>query len=339
MLWRNPQKNRCRAALPIGTISIILLISPFLNACSGKSGEFGESNNGKEQNDVEKRSLTKRPSNTKLVLLGTGTPIPEIASSGPATAVVTGGRAYLVDAGVGIVRQAQAAFEKGTKELQPDLLSIVFFTHLHSDHTLGYPDLIFTPWIIGADQGLDVYGPPGIKEMTQHILNAWSDDLYIREKSKDPTQAIANKIRIHEISPGQVYKDSAVTVTAVPVHHGDWEHVYGYKFNTGEKNIVISGDTTPTKTIISACGGCDILLHEVYSNTGYLQGPPSWRKYHSEFHTSTVELANLAKAAKPKQLVLYHKLFFGQTDDGLVKEITDHYKGKVSLGHDLDVYE
>lgn len=279
-----------------------------------------------------------KPAATKLVLLGTGTPIPEIGSMGPASAVVTGGRAYLVDAGAGVVRQAQAAFEKGTPELQSDQLNIVFITHLHSDHTLGYPDLIFTPWVVGADQGLEVYGPPGIKKMTYHILEAWKDDLYIREKSKDPNQAIANKIRVHEIAPGQIYKDHAVTVTAIPVKHGEWEHVYGFKFVTADRTIVISGDTTPTKSIINACNGCDILLHEVYSHSGFQMGPPSWKKYHSSYHTSTLELAKLAKSAKPKHLILYHKLFFGQTDDGLVKEITDHYDGNVSLGNDLDVY-
>ena len=40
---------------------------------------------------------------------------------------------------------------------------------------------------------------------------------------------------------------------------------YGYKFETADKTIVISGDTTPTDALVEAATGCDILVHEVYS--------------------------------------------------------------------------
>src|SRR5438132_8331960 len=88
-------------------------------------------------------------SGTKIVLLGTGTPRPYPDRSGPATAIVVGERAYLVDFGPGVVRRAAAAAEKGTPELESTNLKVAFLTHLHSDHTAGYPDLILTPWVMG----------------------------------------------------------------------------------------------------------------------------------------------------------------------------------------------
>ena len=96
---------------------------------------------------------------TQVVLLGTGTPRPEPDRSGPATAIVVNSTAYLVDVGPGIVRRAAAAFEKGIPALAPDKLQTAFITHLHSDHTVGYPDLIFTTWVQGRRGPLKVYGP------------------------------------------------------------------------------------------------------------------------------------------------------------------------------------
>src|SRR5258708_1186690 len=88
-------------------------------------------------------------SGTKIILLGTGTPRPFPDRSGPATAIVVDGRAYLVDFGPGVVRRAAAAAERGTSALDPARITMAFATHLHSDHTAGLPDLILIPCVRG----------------------------------------------------------------------------------------------------------------------------------------------------------------------------------------------
>ena len=115
---------------------------------------------------------------TQIVMLGTGTPRPDPDRAGPATAVVVNDTPYLVDFGAGVIRRATAAYHKGVIALGYGGVNIktVFLTHLHTDHTIGYPDLIFTPWTMGRHEPLAVYGPRGIGAMTKDILKAWQID-------------------------------------------------------------------------------------------------------------------------------------------------------------------
>jgi len=211
-------------------------------------------------------------------------------------------------------------------------------THLHSDHTAGYPDLILTPWVLERKEPLQVYGPKGIKAMTGHILKAYREDIDIRLGGGEPSNKTGYKVIAHEIKPGIVYKDENVTVKAFLVNHGSWPEAYGFRFETPDRTIVISGDCRPSPSVIQNCNGCDVLIHEVYSQAGFATRPAEWQRYHSRYHTSSRELAELASKARPGLLVLYHQLFWDTSDDDLLKEVRAGYAGKVVSGRDLDVY-
>jgi ribonuclease BN (tRNA processing enzyme) len=143
---------------------------------------------------------------TQVVMLGTGNPLPDPARSGPATAVVVDDVAYLFDCGPGVVRRASAAAAKlGLAALDPTNLHHLFVTHLHSDHTLGYPDLIFTPWVVGRTAPLEVYGPPGLAAMTDHLRAAYSEDVAVRSEQEDRAPTIPS---VHEIEPGMIFQDA-----------------------------------------------------------------------------------------------------------------------------------
>src|SRR5579864_4483471 len=117
---------------------------------------------------------------TRVLLLGTGTPVPDPDRSGPATAIVVDDRAYLIDFGPGVVRRAEAAALGGVTAAEPGNLKVAFVTHLHSDHTAGYSDLILSGWTSGRAVPLEVYGPPGLQAMTGHILQAYRVDIETR---------------------------------------------------------------------------------------------------------------------------------------------------------------
>ncbi|HEY2162547.1 MAG TPA: MBL fold metallo-hydrolase, partial [Gemmatimonadaceae bacterium] len=182
-------------------------------------------------------AMVRQADTTVVILLGTGNPVPDPDAAGPATAIVVGSRVFLFDAGAGVMRRVRAA---GLPVAGPTAL---FITHLHSDHTLGYPDVIFTTWVMGRTKPLDVFGPRGLQSMTDHIAAAWKEDIDVRTNGLEHRPSTGYAVRVHEISPGIVYDSAGVKITAIPVLHGSWKEAYGYRVDTPDRSIVLSGDT------------------------------------------------------------------------------------------------
>jgi Metal-dependent hydrolases of the beta-lactamase superfamily III len=291
-------------------------------------------------------AISAQTSRTQIVMLGTGTPIPDPDRSGPAVAIIVDSVAYLFDAGTGVVRRAAAAGRNGVKPFAPSTpkaqpapkFDRVFLTHLHSDHTLGLADVIFTPWIQGRVAPLDIYGPPGTKRLVKGILDGNAEDIEERTHSSGGPSANGWNSVVHEISEGEVFRDSRITVTAFAVPHADWKYAFGYRIKTPDRTIVISGDKRPNDVIARQCNECDVLIHEVYSNSGFVTLPKLRQVYHAHAHTSATDVGDIATLAKPKLLILTHQLFFGSTDETLLAEVRSHFSGHVVSAKDLDVY-
>jgi ribonuclease BN (tRNA processing enzyme) len=268
---------------------------------------------------------------TRVILLGSGTPIVDPDRMGPAVAIVTGEQVYLVDCGAGIVRRAVQA---GLRTAQ---LTRVFVTHLHSDHTTGLPDLMFTPEVVGRPAGLELFGPPGLERMVRLVREAWSEDLDIRLHGGEPLKSNSYTFHARDLKAGEIYKDDFIRVTAIEVPHGKWPHAFGYKFEAKDKVIVVSGDTTYSEKLLEAAKGCDILVHEVYAKQGLDRMSAAWQAYHSTYHTSAADVGKVATLAKAKKVVLYHQLLLGATAEQLLTEVRSTYSGEVIYGKDLDV--
>ena len=303
--------------------------------------------------------LKEHTNRTKVVLLGTGTPVPDPERSGPATAIVVDDSVYLVDFGPGVVRRAKAAvLERHIAALEPANLKVAFATHLHSDHTAGYPDLILTGWTSGRRTPLEVYGPAGLESMTDHILQAYRIDIETRTNPEGNQRGNPEgwKVNAHEIKSGVIYKDANVTVTAFPTKHA--MESYGYRFDTPDRSVVISGDTNPTEETIKACNGCDVLIHEARTVELFGKLPEGPRSFVAKFDTTSEQLAALAAQAKPRLLIVIHAsiswwpsiapsdnrllvLSTGElhsSPDVLQREIGARYSGQFVIGRDLDVY-
>jgi ribonuclease BN (tRNA processing enzyme) len=282
-------------------------------------------------------ALASAAQSTEVVLLGTGTPYPDPAASGPATAVVVNGRVFLFDAGAGVMRRLKAA------NLPINGPEALFITHLHSDHTLGYADLMLTSWVMRRRAPFRVFGPTGLQRMTNHLLAAYSEDIRIRTSGLEHEVAGGYRVSVREIRAGVVYEKDGVRVTAIAVEHGAWRSAFGYRIDTADRSIVISGDTRPSETLVKAARGVDILIHEVYSASRLAPedrpGGKDWPRYCREFHTSDVELGLLATRVQPKLLILDHLIRLGASDEELLAGVrAGGYSGRVVIGKDLERY-
>jgi ribonuclease BN (tRNA processing enzyme) len=279
---------------------------------------------------------------TKLIVLGSGTPNPDPNRTGSAYAVLVNDQAYLVDFGPGVVRSASSlspTWGGEFEELEAKNLEYAFLTHIHSDHSAGLSDLILTPWVLGRERPLKLFGPPQLAKMAEHIKIAYEDDINYRINGSQPSNPEGYKTLFIQNKEGIVFKDSNVTVRAFKVNHGELIDSYGYTFITDDKKIVFSGDTAISDTLIKEARDADILIHEVFSEEGFQKKTKNWKTYHKAHHTSSVEVGLIANEAKPKKLVLSHILFWGASKGSILKDVRLNFTGETILAEDLMVID
>ena len=279
---------------------------------------------------------------TKLIVLGSGTPNPDPNRAGSAYAVVVNETPYLIDFGPGVIRRAASLSPPWGGKIEAMTVKNfehAFLTHIHSDHSAGLADLLLTPWIMGRDKKLNLYGPKGLEQMASSTLEAFEDDINYRIYGTQPSNKMGYKFNFYLLSEGLIYEDENVSVEAFTVPHGSFDDAYGFRFTTEDKVIVFSGDTGPSKTLEKFAAGADILVHEVYSNAGFLKKTKDWQVYHQGHHTSTFEVGEIASRAKPKLLLLSHILFWGSSTDEILKETQSTYKGEIKIAEDLMIIE
>ena len=244
-------------------------------------------------------------SQTKVIILGSGTPNPNPERYGSSYAVIVDDKAYIIDFGPGSVRRmAEMSPTWGGKFEQLELqnISIAFLTHIHSDHSAGLSDLILTPWVMGRDTELQLYGPIGLKKMATNITKAYEDDINYRLYGSQPANNKGYITNVTEITEdGVIFKDSKIEVVAFKNNHGDFKNSFGFVFITDDKKILFSGDTALSDNLIKYADDLDILIHEVYSSETFKNKTPDWQKYHNEHHTSSIDLGKLANKIKPKK--------------------------------------
>ncbi|MCY3834501.1 MAG: MBL fold metallo-hydrolase [Chloroflexi bacterium] len=276
-------------------------------------------------------------SRAQVLILGSGTPNPEADRVSSGVAIAVDDQPYLFDCGHGVVQRVVQAHDAGLIAWRTTDLTRLFLTHLHADHSLGLPDLLFTPWIHGREHEILAHGPAGFKRMARHILEAYREN--IREhRAAHPSTERGYKIDVTEIGEGACYQDERVKVFALAADHGDLD-AFSYKVDTPAETVVISGDTKPVPGFADWARGCDVLIHEVYSSAAFVNLPRDWQRYHSRVHTSSTELAALAREIRPGRLLLYHQLFWGITVEELVAEVKREYDGLVISTSDLDIFD
>lgn len=280
-------------------------------------------------------------SETKLIILGSGTPNPDPERYGSGYAVVVNESAYIVDFGPGIVRRISAMSPTWgghfpSMELQN--INTAFLTHIHSDHSGALADLILTPWIMGRDAPLKLYGPSGLEAMSKNITEAYIDDINYRLYGSQPANELGFKTNVTEIvDDGSIYKDQNVEVIAFKNNHGDFKNSFGFLFITDDKRILFSGDTAVSANLKKYGNDLDILVHEVFSSETFVNKTKDWQIYHQAHHTSSIDLGIIADELQPKKLVMSHILFWGASEESILNDIGVNFSGQALIAKDLMV--
>jgi len=276
----------------------------------------------------------------RVTLLGTGRPDPAIDRFGPSTLVEVGGRTLLFDCGRGA---AQRLWQLG---IPLSRVSDVFLTHLHSDHTVGLPDLWLTGWMPtpygGRTKAVAVWGPAGTRDMGVGLEQAfaWDRDRRGRGEGLPPE---GGTIAAHDVQPGVVFERGGVRVTAFLVDHGGLlEPAYGYRIDYQGRSVVISGDTRPSESLVKAAEGADVLVHEVITAPAALLAKSETARRVVGFHTPAEDAGRIFTRVRPRLAVFSHIILLkmdpsipAATLEEMVQRTRSTFDGRLEVGEDL----
>jgi Metal-dependent hydrolases of the beta-lactamase superfamily III len=279
-----------------------------------------------------------------VTLLGTGKPIPALDRFGAGTLVQAGPVTLLFDCGRGITQRLWQ------RHIPLSDVSVLFLTHLHSDHVVGIPDLWLTGWIGGPfghrTAPFQVRGPAGTREMMTHLEKAYAADVRIRTAGEKLSPAGA-AINAADISEGVVYREHGVTVTAFDVDHGPFvKPALGYRVDYGGRSVVISGDTRFNENLIRHAQGADVVVHEVALAHEELLDRSEAARGIIALHTTPEEAGRVFARVKPKLAAYTHVVLLTldsisppPTVRELIARTRTTYAGPLVVGEDLMTIE
>ena len=269
----------------------------------------------------------------RVVILGSGTPRLDIDRFSQSILVEAGDERLLFDTGRG------AAIRLSQMNVNLSSINHIFFTHLHSDHIVGFPDVLMTGWVYQREKTLNIFGPSGTKKFVENIKSAFNEDIKIRLEKPEELKMPGIKTSVKEITDGLVYKSKNVEVHAISVDHGGGvEHAYGYKINYKDKSVVISGDTNYSEELVNAANNVDVLIHEIAAAPSSLINKSEKVRGIMNYHTTPEELSKIINQTKAKFTVLNHVLLLGGiTEDKVLKLIKTNLDKdtEVMFGYDL----
>src|SRR5271170_1751738 len=159
----------------------------------------------------------------QVIILGSGSPLPDPARAGPSTLVRTSAGDLLFDCGRGVLMRTAAAGSAA------GALRALFLTHLHSDHTTDLNDVVTSRWITSFQpQPLPVYGPVGTAPLLRATEAMLEFDIGYRMAHHDDLQWRPSA-EVVECGRGAVFQDGEVGVTAAPTDHAPVRPTVGFR--------------------------------------------------------------------------------------------------------------
>jgi ribonuclease Z len=285
---------------------------------------------------MTEKEIVKNDWDMRVTLLGTGVPAPIMERFGPATLIEAGKEILLFDAGRGVLQRLYQL-----KTSLKDLRS-VFLTHLHSDHTVGLPDLWLTGWLLGhPETPLRVWGPRGTQSMMTHLDEAYQFDIRIRLfDDRPPPEGVV--VLAQDITEGLVYEHNGVKVSAIEVDHAPVQPAYGYRIDYAGRSVVLSGDTRFSEHLIQYASGADVMVHEVIVADvlrTHSTGDREIMERVIAHHTTPEQAGEIFARVNPKLAVYSHIIPDTAAAGDIIKPTLRTYTGPLEVGVDLMVIE
>jgi ribonuclease Z len=267
----------------------------------------------------------------QVIILGSGSPLPDPQRAGPSTLVRTSSGDFLFDCGRGVLMRAAGA-GSGAGAFRAVLL-----THLHSDHITDLNDIYTSRWVTSFQPNpLPVYGPPGTSALLAAIGRMLEPDIGYRLAHHDDLQWPPSAT-VTEVEAGVVFEEGTVRITAAPTDHAPVRPTVGYRIDDGGQSVVVAGDTVPCPGLDELSTGAGVLVHTVVRPDLIEQfGLPRLSDV-LDYHSSVAQAAQTAARNGVGTLVLTHLVPAPApgTEQEWLDQAGPHFGGPVILATDL----
>ena len=274
-----------------------------------------------------------------VALLGTkGGPAIRPGSSMPTSNLVClNGLQIVLDCGLGVTK---GLVDQGMKL---EDLSLIFISHLHSDHYLELGPLIHTAWTAGLKTPIDIFGPDRLETYWISFLASMKADIDLRIEDEGRPD-LRSLVTFHIVDEGEIMIKNGIVVRALRTEHPPLMDCFAYSFKTASTHVVFSGDTAPMEALEDFALGADLLVHEAMLKSALPalmarvgNGSDKLMTHLLCSHTFAADAAKTAQTAGVKRLALSHLI---PSDDLEYSEqdwedaVAQHWNGPLTIGRD-----
>jgi len=256
----------------------------------------------------------------RAIACGTASPVADPNRAAACIAVIAGGKFYVVDTGMGSWKNLALWRIPGER------VGGIFYTHFHSDHIAELGEFNLQTWGAGRPDPMRVYGPKGVERLVAGFSEAYALDRGYRtahhgdevmNPAKGEMEAKPFVVDAKDPAGTVILEENGLVVRAFLVDHDPIDPAVGYRFDYKGRSVSVSGDTVPSKSLVAASKGVDVLFHEAQANflVNIIQeeakaaGSNQYSRILGDiptYHTSPVDAATLANESGAALLVLYH---------------------------------
>ena len=275
---------------------------------------------------------------SRVVILGTaGGPTPKPNRFPAAYALVVDDDVYLVDAGNGVAQQLARA------GIGINRVRHIFISHHHSDHDADVGTVALLAWATNPQLPVTVWGPAPIRaQMAAYREYARFDiDTRTADEGRPDFDAMTRVVEFNE--EGLLLDDGKVKVRCVRNLHPPIRESYALRFDTPDRSVAFSGDTTYSPSVVALAKGADVLVHEVMylpALDALIASEPNaktLREHLLASHSTPEQVGRVATEAGVGTLVLSHFVPGGPmvADETWLAAVRPHFSSRIVIAHDL----